>query len=120
MRMSEEVFRDTVVRPLFFRMGLRDGRDTCGPFEMGKDAIFLSTNPFGTEEIYVVQTKKGRLNLAKIAQLNLIEAITQLKTACQTKVNFIKTREKNCLTKSFCALVAKSMKTREITSAKQF
>lgn len=90
LAMSEDRFRDEVVRPLFLRRGLQDGRDLCGPFEKGKDAVFLSVDKLGQEDVYVVQTKKGNINLARKAHSNLIEAVTQLRTAFQTKVVLIK------------------------------
>lgn len=92
--MSEDQFRDDVVRPLFFRQGLLDGRDLCGPYEKGKDALFVSTDKLGIEDVYVVQTKKGHLNLARKAQANVVEAITQLKTAAQTRVTLLSTMKK--------------------------
>jgi len=39
--MTEDQFRDQVVRPLFLRKGLKDGRDLCGIDEEGKDCIFI-------------------------------------------------------------------------------
>jgi hypothetical protein len=89
LAMSEDRFRDEVVRPLFLRRGLQDGRDVCGPFEKGKDAVFLSVDKLGQEDVYVVQTKKGNINLARKAHSNLIESVTQLRTAFQTKVVLI-------------------------------
>jgi energy-coupling factor transporter ATP-binding protein EcfA2 len=94
LNMSEDQFRDEVVRPLFFRQGLIDGRDLCGPFERGKDAAFVAVDNLGIEDLYVLQTKKGALNLARKAQSNIVEAITQLKTALETRVVFIKTKQK--------------------------
>ena len=41
-QMSEEEFRDRVIRPLLLRRGFQDGRDMCGPSEKGKDSVFLS------------------------------------------------------------------------------
>ena len=38
---SEDDFRDQVLRPLFLRKGLTDGRDYCGPTEEGKDCLFI-------------------------------------------------------------------------------
>lgn len=92
--MSEDRFRDEVVRPLFIRQGLTDGRDLCGPFEKGKDAVFVSTDKLGIDDVYVLQTKKGNINLSRNVDVNLVEAVTQLKTASQTKVAFIKTKKK--------------------------
>lgn len=92
--LSEDDFRDQVVRPLFFRLGLKDGRDVCGPDEEGKDAIFLAPSPFGTSDVVVVQTKKGKVTLAGKARENLLNAIAQLRTAAETKVTFLKTKEK--------------------------
>jgi hypothetical protein len=84
--LSEDDFRDTVVRPLFLRQGLDDGRDLCGPTEEGKDAVFIAQNPLGLRDVYVVQTKKGSLNLARKATQNIEDAATQLKTALATRV----------------------------------
>jgi len=92
--MSEDRFRDEVVRPLFFRQGFADGRDLCGPFEEGKDALFVAADKLGIEDVYVVQTKKGNINLASKAQANLVGAITQLRTAAQTSVTFINSRKR--------------------------
>ena len=94
MNYSEDDFRDSVVRPLFFRQGLDDGRDLCGPDEKGKDAFFIHTNPLGTKEVYVLQTKKGRLNLSRNVNSNVVEAVTQLKTALETRVYLTKTKER--------------------------
>jgi NACHT domain len=94
LEMSEDAFRDEVVRPLFLRQGLGDGRDLCGPFEKGKDALFVSKNALDIEDVYVVQTKKGSINLASKVQANLMQALTQLRTACETKVAFINTKRK--------------------------
>lgn len=99
LRLSEDDFRDLVVRPLFFRQGLTDGRDLCGPFEKGKDAVFVTVDKLGIEDAYVVQTKKGSINLSRRVHENLIEAITQLKTAAQTHVVFIKSKTKRLPTK---------------------
>jgi len=97
--LSEDAFRDQVVRPLFLRRGLRDGRDLCGPFEKGKDAVFLSLDQLGMHDVYVVQTKKGNLNLTKKTSQSIVEAITQIRTSLATKVTFITTKEKKYPTK---------------------
>ena len=89
LSLSEDKFRDEVVRPLYLRLGVEDGRDLCGPMEKGKDAVFVARNQLGMEEVWVVQTKKGKLNLAKKAGTNLIEASVQLRTALRTRVSFI-------------------------------
>ena len=94
--MTEDEFRDRVVRPLMLRSGYKDGRDLCGPNEHGKDALFSSTDQLGISTIIAVQTKKGNLNLASAAQRNLIDAITQLRTALETSIVLISTRQK-CL-----------------------
>src|SRR4029450_2409698 len=86
LTLSEEDFRDQVVRPLFLRQGLKDGRDMCGPFEKGKDAIFIHQDPLGMTDVYAVQTKKGSLNMSGKSTENVVTAITQLRTALQTKI----------------------------------
>jgi NACHT domain len=92
--MSEERFRDEVVRPLFLRQGFSDGRDLCGPFERGKDAFFVSTDRLGIEDVYVLQIQKGNINLSRNVLENLLAAIKQLQIAAQTKVTLIKSRKK--------------------------
>lgn len=94
LEMSEDQFRDEVVRPLFLRQGLSDGRDVCGPSEKGKDAVFVNVDKLGIEDAYVVQTKKGNINLSRKTEANLLEAMTQLKTAADTKVTFVKTKRR--------------------------
>ncbi|MCY3821917.1 MAG: NACHT domain-containing protein [Gammaproteobacteria bacterium] len=92
--LSEADFRDHVVRPLFLRRGLRDGRDLCGPREAGKDALFLATNVLDQEEIYVVQTKKGNITLAAKATNNLHNLKAQLRTALDEKVTLLNPHRK--------------------------
>jgi hypothetical protein len=93
-QMSEDDFRDRVIRPLFLQRGLQDGRDLCGPQEAGKDAIFINENCLGIQEIYVLQTKKGNLNLSKNRSQNAVTAATQLKTALQSRITLISTKQK--------------------------
>jgi len=92
--LSEDDFRDKIIRPLFLRSGLKDGRDCCGVNEAGKDAIFYSTDPLGLREIYAVQTKIGNLNLGKTPANNLCETITQLITALSTKITLLENKQK--------------------------
>lgn len=87
--LSEDDFRDRVVRPLFLRRGLKDGRDLCGPDEEGKDAVFLAPDPLGGDDVVVLQTKKGNLTLASTARDNLNNAVAQLRTALETPVVFL-------------------------------
>ena len=102
--MSEDDFRDKVVRPLFLRQGLADGRDLCGPTEQGKDAVFVHTDKLGMQDLYVVQTKKGALNLSGKFQANLLTATTQLRTALGTSIPMIASRRKAFPSKAFlCA-----------------
>lgn len=102
--LSEDDFRDHVIRPLFLRQGLADGRDLCGPSEHGKDAIFIATNQLGQQEVYAVQTKKGNLNLGKKASANLADAATQLRTAVDTNIALLNPRRKERPTKGIlCA-----------------
>lgn len=104
LSMSEDKFRDEVIRPLFLRKGFGDGRDVCGPFEKGKDAIFTAEDPLGMKDVYVVQTKKGNLNMAKKTPTNIVEICTQIRTALGTRVTFVATKEKKAPTKAIlCA-----------------
>jgi hypothetical protein len=102
--MSEDDFRDKVVRPLFLRQGLADGRDLCGPTEQGKDAVFVHVDRLGMKDFYVLQTKKGPLNLSGKIQANLLQAVTQLRTALETSIPMIASRNKVFPSKVFlCA-----------------
>ncbi|MCW5557464.1 MAG: NACHT domain-containing protein, partial [Verrucomicrobiae bacterium] len=93
--LSEDDFRDRVVRPLFLRIGLRDGRDNCGPTEAGKDAIFVFKDAFDREEFWVVQTKRGAITLGADPQKNLLGYVTQMRTALDTKIPWQQSRKKS-------------------------
>src|SRR5262245_66451595 len=69
--LSEDNFRDMVVRPLLYRMGLLDGRDLCGPDEEGKDTVFFKGDPIRKRIMYAVQTKKGNINMSRKATENI-------------------------------------------------
>jgi hypothetical protein len=86
---SEDQFRDRVVRPLFLRLGYTDGRDLCGPEEHGKDALFGEKDNLGSYRYIAVQTKKGGLSLAGTQNKNLIDAITQCRTALEVTYSLI-------------------------------
>lgn len=84
--LSEDDFRDRVVRPIFVRQGMRDYRDLCGTDERGKDCILTVQREFGRVELIAIQTKKGKLDLTRARKQNAVEAITQLKTALSTPI----------------------------------
>lgn len=92
--LSEDDFRDSVVRPLLLSLGFRDGRDLCGPAEEGKDAAFLFDTPIGEPDLIVLQTKAGNLNLASDHSMNVETAVTQLRTAMQTRIAFLETKHR--------------------------
>lgn len=92
--LTEDDFRDRAVRPLFLRTGYTDGRELCGPYEHGKDTIFIEKDRLGFTQILAVQTKKGNMNLSRTAHSNIVEAITQLKTALATTVTLLMNRQK--------------------------
>ncbi len=94
LSMSEDDFRDKVVRPLFLRMKLTDGRDLCGVNENGRDTLFIGQNSLRQEELYYIQTKKGKLNKTAKAAQNVITSITQLITALQTCYIFVTNKRK--------------------------
>jgi hypothetical protein len=83
---SEDDFRDKVIGTLLPLKGLQHGKDVCGTSEEGKDRYFFGQDPLAGRILYVVQTKKGDLNLTRKPAENLIEATTQLKTALATSV----------------------------------
>ncbi len=84
LKLSEDAFRDQVVRPLLLLKGFQDGRDLCGPNEQGKDALFYEYDKLGNFELSAVQTKKGRINLAAKATENITNLVAQLRTAAST------------------------------------
>ena len=92
--MLEDDFRDQVIRPLYFRLGFKDGRDFCGSMEKGKDCLFVEINSLQEKLFYCVQTKRGNLNMSKTASENVIEAIIQLKTALNTTFVLLKNKQK--------------------------
>jgi energy-coupling factor transporter ATP-binding protein EcfA2 len=104
LQMTEDEFRDSVVRPLLLRRGLADGRDLCGPTEEGKDILFLSQTRIGTWDVYVVQTKKGSLNLSSNVSHNVTQAAVQLRTALNTTVVLLRDHAKKLPAKAIlCA-----------------
>ena len=92
--LNEDTFRDILIRPLFSKIGLKDGRDLCGQSEEGKDVIFVFVDPLGQENFYAVQTKVGNINLSSKANQNLIVAETQLRTALATQIVVLPSKKK--------------------------
>lgn len=92
--LTEDDFRDKLVRTLFLRQGLKDGRDVCGVDEKGKDAIFWDTDKLGLKNLYAVQTKKGKINLSSKLQENLLQALTQVRTALETPIPLVQEKTK--------------------------
>ena len=92
--LSEDEFRDRVVRTLYFRLGYGDGRELCGPLEKGKDTIFSEKSKLGHTDIVAVQTKKGNLNLASKASQNLESAIAKLRRALATSIPLLEAKKK--------------------------
>jgi GTPase SAR1 family protein len=98
---SEDDFRDQVLRPLFLRKGLQDGRDLCGPLEKGKDCIFVYTDPLGDQIIYAIQTKATNLSLASDPNKNLLQAEVQIRMMLETDVLLLSSKQKKRPTKVF-------------------
>jgi hypothetical protein len=94
MSLSETEFRDRIVRPIFICQGYTDGRDTCGPTEFGKDCYFTQTTAIGGTDVFVVQTKKGKITKASTPTENLHTIIAQLRTALDTPVPLIVDKKK--------------------------
>ena len=95
LEMSEKDFRDRVVRPIFLQQGFRDGRDTCGTTELGKDCYFTQTSELTGTDVIVVQTKIGRITMAGTKpKENLDKIVTQLRTALNTQVVLVTDKKK--------------------------
>src|SRR5262245_17652667 len=84
--MTEDEFRDRVVRPFYILRGLEHGKDLCGPDEDGKDCYFFGKDVIRGKILYAVQTKRGDLKMSRIAKDNVVSAATQMKTALSTTV----------------------------------
>ncbi len=90
--LSEDDFREKVVRRLFKRLGFADGRDLCGPEEQGKDAVFFEEDRFGTRSLICVQTKKGSITLSSDSQKNLHDIRAQVRTALESPFKCVQTK----------------------------
>lgn len=79
--LSEDDFRDQVIRPLYRRQGARHLRDTCGADERGKDCLFTVSDPLDDSPMLIaVQTKRGAITMAGTSpKQNLANIETQLR-----------------------------------------
>ena len=93
-KFNEDEFRERVVRRLFTALKFKDGRDTCGPEEYGKDAIFIETDKLGVDNIIAVQTKTGNINMSGDPANNLHSLIAQLRTALNQPHVCVQTKRK--------------------------
>jgi len=84
--MSEDDFRDKVVRPLFIMKGMRRGKDVCGVDEDGKDCYLYTEDSVRKNILYAIQTKKGDVKMSRVNQDNLLNILTQIRTALQTPI----------------------------------
>lgn len=85
--LTEDDFRDRVVRPLFILMGMEFAKDVCGTDEQGKDCYFWEEHTIAGRTATVVQTKRGNLSLSSKSKENAVIAATQIKTALETKIS---------------------------------
>lgn len=90
--LSEDDFREKVVRRLFKRLGFSDGRDLCGPEEQGKDAVFFDNDKFGGRSLICVQTKRGSITLSSDSQKNLHDIRAQVRTALESPFKCVQTK----------------------------
>jgi hypothetical protein len=100
--LNEDDFREKIVRRLFKSLGFLDGRDTCGPEEYGKDAIFVEKDKFGVENATAVQTKVGNINLSGDPAKNLHALVAQLRTALNHPHVCTRTKSKSLPLTVFC------------------
>ena len=84
--LSEDDFRDEVIRPLYKRRRVRCIRENCGPEERGSDAVFIGKGPLDEEVLISVQTKRGNISHASDESKNVISIITQLNMAMETEI----------------------------------
>lgn len=93
-QLTEDDFRDRVVRPLFLMQEYQDGRETCGVSEHGSDSYFTKTSTLGGTDVYVVQTKRGKITLASVSKDNLANLAAQLRTALEHPIALIAEKRK--------------------------
>ena len=87
--LSEDAFRDEVVRELFLRIGYCDGRELCGPEEHGRDSLFTEKDTLGSTQYVALQTKKGKISLASSLTKSLQIVLGQLRTALETNYSIL-------------------------------
>lgn len=93
LSLSEDEFRDQLLRPLLLKLGLEDGRDYCGRDEYGKDCLFVSRDAMGIN-VYTIQTKKGNINMSRKATENLLEAAAQIRMMLEVEIPLIEQKRK--------------------------
>lgn len=92
--LTEDEFRDQVVRPLFRKLGYMHLRENCGPDEEGKDCIFVERDNLGRLHLVAIQTKRGPVNMAGTKPSeNLNEILAQLRMALDTWVKWDQERK---------------------------
>ena len=91
--LSEDDFRDRVVRPLYLLLGLTHGKDICGNDEDGKDCYLWGDDAVRGQILYVVQTKRGDLKMSSKALDNVTSVTAQVRTALATPVKNSATRQ---------------------------
>ncbi len=84
--LTEDDFRDRAIRPLMLRSGYSDGRDLCGPSSTEKIQSSCRRISWGLQQSSRYKLQRGILTLLAQLQRNLLDAITQLKTALETPI----------------------------------
>ncbi len=92
--LSEDDFRNNVVVPLYVQKGMRRGKDVCGVDEDGKDTYLFTEDSIRKNVLYVIQTKRGDVKMSAKHTDNLLNLITQMRTAVGTPVKDAKTHQK--------------------------
>lgn len=92
--LNEDDFRNNVVVPLFVELGMRRGKDVCGVDEDGKDTYLFTKDSLRANILYVIQTKRGDVKMSSKHTDNVLNLITQMKTALNTPVKDAKTHQK--------------------------
>lgn len=91
--LTEDDFGDKIVRPLYLQLGLKHGKDICGPDEDGKDCYMWGEDVIRGRVLYLVQTKRGDLKMSSKASDNVTNVTAQLRTALETPVKDSSTRQ---------------------------
>lgn len=85
LKLSEDVFFDSVVKPLLLLRGLKDASELCGKAEKNKARVFYQYDLLANLELIAVLAKKGSLNLSLKSEHAIGEIVNALQSLSETQ-----------------------------------